>query len=213
MVLIRECLNAGCQFRFPAADDSPTDMGCPKCGALTRVAASAGPSPKVPFGDGRQPGPEIEILLDNIRSAFNVGSMFRTADGAGILRLHLCGMTPTPENPKTWKTALGAERSVQWTYHRNGLAAGRALQARGMRLWALEGGPGSVSIFEAARSLEGTPLALVVGNEISGVDPGILEACECVVHIPMEGVKRSLNVAIAFGIAVYFLRYLPVKTQ
>lgn len=156
-------------------------------------------------------GLDIEILLDNIRSAFNVGSMFRTADGAGIRGLHLCGMTPTPDNPKTWKTALGAERAMPWTYHRNGLAAAQEMKARGMRLWALEGGLQSVSIFEAAQSPGGAALALVVGNEISGVDPGILEICDCVVHIPMEGVKRSLNVAIAFGIAAYILRYLPVN--
>ncbi len=135
--------------------------------------------------------------------------MFRAADGAGIGRLHLCGITTTPDNPKLWKTSLGAELSVPWTYRPNGLIAARHLKQQGMRLWALEGGPGSVSILDAVHEVNETPLALVVGNEISGVDPEILGECDCIVHIPMLGYKRSLNVATAFGIAAYFLRFVP----
>jgi 23S rRNA (guanosine2251-2'-O)-methyltransferase len=161
----------------------------------------------VPFSTSAPPGPALEVLLDNIRSTFNVGAMFRTADGAGVNCLHLSGMTPTPANPRTAKTALGAEFKVPWDYSPNGLAAACSLKERGLSLWALEGGEDTLSIFDAVQSLDPAPIGLVVGNEISGVDPAILAMCERVVHIPMQGYKRSLNVSIAFGIAVYLIRF------
>ena len=94
-------------------------------------------------------GPEVEALLDNIRSVFNVGNILRSADGVGIRHVHLCGITPTPSNPKLAKTSLGAEHTVAWSYHRDGLAAAISLKEKGLRLWALEGGPRSESLFEA----------------------------------------------------------------
>lgn len=155
------------------------------------------------------PGPQgntrIEALLDNIRSLYNVGSMFRSADGAGIGHLYLCGMTPTPGNPRLAKTALGAQNTVPWSYRRNGLSAAVSLRESGGRLWALEGGPSSIPLHEALPDLLGPPLVLVVGNEVSGVDPAVLELCERIVHIPMRGAKSCLNAAVAFGIAAYQL--------
>ena len=148
-----------------------------------------------------------EALLDNIRSVYNVGNILRSADGVGIRHVHLCGITPTPSNRKLAKTSLGAEHTVAWSYHRNGLAAALSLRESGLRLWALEGGSRSESLFEAIGDLRGPPIVLVVGSEISGVDPGILAQCERVLCLPMQGVKTTLNVAVAFGIAVYFLRY------
>jgi tRNA G18 (ribose-2'-O)-methylase SpoU len=152
-------------------------------------------------------GAEVEALLDNIRSVFNVGNMVRTADGAGIRHMHLCGITPTPNNPKLAKTALGAERSVPWTQHGDGLAAAVSLRKQGLRLWALEGGPRAESLFDARVDEKSPPIVLVVGSEIFGVDPGILEHCERVLCLPMQGSKNTLNVAVAFGIAAYFLRF------
>jgi tRNA G18 (ribose-2'-O)-methylase SpoU len=152
-------------------------------------------------------GPIVEALLDNIRSAWNVGAMFRTADGAGLRRLHLCGVTPTPDNPKISKTALGAEFAVPWIFQPDGLQTACDLKSQGYRLWGLEGGEDAISIFKAAQGLDHRPVALVVGNEVAGIDPGILAECECVVAIPMQGFKRSLNVAIAFAIAAYSLRF------
>jgi tRNA G18 (ribose-2'-O)-methylase SpoU len=151
------------------------------------------------------PSSSLEAMLDNIRSAWNVGSMFRTADGLGIRRLHLCGLTPTPENAKVIKTSLGGERNVAWRYYRDGVAAATALVAQGYRLWALERHPGAQPLAGASRHLPGPPIVLVVGNEVCGVDPGILEQCERVVYIPMSGVKHSFNVAVAFGIAAHVL--------
>ena len=150
-------------------------------------------------------GIRIEALLDNIRSLYNVGSMFRSSDGAGVSRLYLCGMTPTPENPRLAKTALGAQDSVPWTYRRNGLMTAVSLKQSGKRLWALEGGPGSVPLSHALKDLDGPPLVLIVGNEVSGVDPAVLDQCDRIFHIPMTGVKSCLNAAVAFGIAVYAL--------
>jgi tRNA G18 (ribose-2'-O)-methylase SpoU len=149
----------------------------------------------------------MEVLLDNIRSVLNVGSMFRTADGAGIQHVHLCGITPTPDNRKLAKTALGAEDHVPWTHHNDGTAAAALLKDLGFQLWALEGGPGAEFLFDVVTEpLEG-PLVLVVGNEVSGIDPGILAHCHRILQIPMMGVKNSLNVAVAFGIAAYALQY------
>jgi tRNA G18 (ribose-2'-O)-methylase SpoU len=114
-------------------------------------------------------------------------------------------MTPTPKNPRLAKTALSAQENVPWSYGRNALVKARTLLESGARLWALEGGERSLPLGQALHDLEGPPIVLVVGNEISGVDPAILEICHRIVHIPMRGVKTSLNASVAFGIAVYTL--------
>ncbi|MFP3869399.1 MAG: TrmH family RNA methyltransferase [Syntrophobacteria bacterium] len=162
---------------------------------------------EVKTGNSMVNGSEVEALLDNIRSMSNVGNMLRTADAVGIRHVHLCGITATPDNPKLAKTALGAECSVAWTPHRDGVAAAASLRKQGLRLWALEGGPRSECLFQAVGDLPGPPLVLVVGNEVCGVDPGILEQCDRVLFLPMQGIKTTLNVAVAFGIAAYLLRY------
>jgi len=148
----------------------------------------------------------LAVLLDNIRSAWNVGSMFRAADGAGLRHLYLCGLSATPENEKVAKTALGSELAVPWSHHMDGVQLCRELKAAGYRIWALEGGDRAEDLYQMGIPKE-QPLLLVVGNELSGVDPGILAECERVVCLPMSGQKGSLNVAVAFGIAVYSLRY------
>lgn len=204
---IYQCLRPGCRFRFPGNKDSPVVNNCPKCGAPLQVIESPYPALKVAQRDGHPHEPQIEVLLDNLRSTFNVGSIFRTADGAGVRHLHLCGFTPTPDHPKVAKTALGAEYAVPWSQHWDATAAATVLKADGLRLWALEGGPQAQSLFQALPLIDSRPILLVVGNEVSGVDPDILPLCERTVFIPMEGVKGSLNVAIAFSIAVYLLRF------
>jgi tRNA G18 (ribose-2'-O)-methylase SpoU len=133
--------------------------------------------------------------------------MLRAADGAGVRRVHLCGVSATPDNPKVAKTALGAERSLPWQYSPDAVSLAGALKAAGMRLWALEGGAQAVSLFDLRAELAGPPLVLAVGNEVTGVDPGVLALCDRIVSLPMGGIKGSLNVAVAFGIAVYFIRH------
>jgi 23S rRNA (guanosine2251-2'-O)-methyltransferase len=213
---IRQCTRGECRFRFPVtidpANPAAFEIPCPKCGAPARLMAVPFTNYKEKTPSPEPGGPEVEALLDNIRSTYNVGSMFRTADGAGLRRLHLCGVTPAPGNPKIVKTALGAEQVVPWSYYRNAMDAVLTLKEQGMRAWALEGSSEAQSLFQAAQELPQSPILLVVGNELSGVDPGILEVCEKVVAIPMQGHKRSLNVAIAFSIAAYFLRFgLPAS--
>lgn len=207
---MRQCVRETCHFRFPVPAGSAEGEQCPRCGALTAFATEPAGSWHAP--GTRSNGPHVEALLDNIRSIFNVGAMFRTADGAGLRQIHLAGITATPENPKVAKTALGAESAIPWHYYSNGVEAARLLQGQGYRLWALERTRASVSIFQTQPADE-SPLLLIVGNEKAGVDPGILALCDHVFHIPMVGYKSSLNVAIAFGIAAYYLRYGETREQ
>lgn len=119
-------------------------------------------------------------------------------------------MTAAPDSPRLAKTALGAEKSVRWTYYNNALDAARQLQAEGYQLWAVEGGETAESLFEVTAEPEATIL-LIVGNELTGIDPDLLDLCDRVLYIPMYGRKSSLNVEVAFGIAAYQLRqYFPL---
>jgi 23S rRNA (guanosine2251-2'-O)-methyltransferase len=209
---IRQCQRPGCGLRYPVVDGQPFSEHCPRCRGETRLVLTRPldrepipndlDTPQHPVGELSV---SLEALLDNIRSAWNVGAMFRSADGAGFTRLHLCGITPTPEIPAVSKTALGAELSLPWDWGADGVALAQGLLQQGCRLWALEQDPRAVSIYDSKPDLPGGRLVLVVGNEVCGVDPGILELCQRVVHIPMLGAKRSLNAAVAFGIAAFAL--------
>jgi 23S rRNA (guanosine2251-2'-O)-methyltransferase len=201
---------------------------CPRCGAPARVitysrveggrmrdeTSSEYPAPGTPSSLQDAPRPPVDAapaplcaVLDNLRSAFNVGSIFRVADGAGISRLHLCGYTATPSQKKVAKTALGAEANIDWVYHPNAVKTIAHLQASGWRIVALETTPHARSLYDAAALIPPcVPLALVVGNEVSGIDPEILERADWTLQIPMSGVKESLNVAVAFGVAAYWLQ-------
>jgi len=202
---IRRCTREECGLRFTALKEDARAGTCPLCRAPTVPVGKGYERFTVHPSAGTDRGPQIEVMLDNIRSAWNVGSMLRSADGAGVRHVHLCGVSATPENPKVAKTALGAEKGMPWPFHRDGVA--QNLLSAGMRLWALEGGDRAESLFDLTDDLPGAPVVLVVGNELSGVDPGIVDLCERVVCLPMRGVKGSLNVAVAFGIAVYFIRF------
>lgn len=189
---------------------------CPHCRAPTLIVVEAkAPSETVTALAAPKRLP-IAAFLDNVRSLFNVGSIFRSADGAGFQQVHLGGITPTPDNPKLAKTALGAEQSLAWHYHRNGVDAIAQLRSQGSTIWALEEDPAAESLFAeslfADRSAS-QELLLVVGNEVAGVDPDIRKQCEKIVAIPMHGIKRSLNVATAFGVAAVILSQRWQKNQ
>jgi tRNA G18 (ribose-2'-O)-methylase SpoU len=206
---IRQCLADACRFRFPWTENNPPALRCPRCGAPVQIAhtgdqQSEQPTVAPPIHISEKP--PLYVLLDNVRSAFNVGSIFRSADGVQVHHLYLCGITPTPQHAKVAKTALGAEQTVPWSYHNNAVDLAHDLHASGYRLWALEDGAQAEPLFTAPNLVGGPPVVLVVGNEVTGVDPALLALCERVLAIPMWGAKRSLNVAIAFGIAVYGLR-------
>jgi 23S rRNA (guanosine2251-2'-O)-methyltransferase len=187
---------------------SALGTSCPLCGAPTELVDARYETHGVRSTDVPV-RVEVEVLLDNVRSLSNVGSMFRTADGAGVRHMHLGGVTPTPAHPKLAKTALGAEASVAWTRRPDAVVAAAALAAEGKRLWAIEGGARAMSLFDPSLrdAIAGATIVLVLGHEVSGVDPRILELCERVVSLPMLGTKDSLNVSVALGIAVYVLRF------
>jgi len=145
----------------------------------------------------------VYALLDNVRSVWNVGSMFRTADAAALAGLYLTGMTATPPRPDMEKTALGATRSVPWDYWREPEEACLSLARSGIRLVALEQTAQARTWGSMTWSF---PVCFVVGHEVDGVGPGVLELVDEVVEIPMAGTKKSLNVAVSFGILAYEIR-------
>ncbi|MBM3272021.1 RNA methyltransferase [Candidatus Kaiserbacteria bacterium] len=150
----------------------------------------------------------IEVLLHNIRSAHNVGSVFRTADAAGVARVHLSGYTPRPVDrfgrvsKEIAKTALGAEASVLWRYRANPQAVIADARARGLCVVGIEQDARAVDYrtYTAAG-----PLLLLVGNEVRGLSPALRDACDMLVEIPQYGSKESLNVSVAAGVVLFRL--------
>ena len=142
----------------------------------------------------------LAVLADNIRSLWNVGSMFRTADACGVSMLVLAGVTGCPPRDGIAKTALGAEAAVAWRFRADELAALRELEDDGYTPVAVENGPGGVALPDF--DWPDRP-CLVVGNEVRGVSPHVLDACSRRVSIPMRGCKETLNVAVAFGIVAH----------
>jgi len=157
------------------------------------------PSHTIPASKGT-----VSVLLDNIRSAWNVGSIFRSADGFGLAHAYLCGITPTPENDAVRKTSLGAEDSVPWSYHKDAVKLAKGLKREGWRILALEEDRKALRLEDFSGSTQRS--VLILGNEVTGVDPELLKFCDEILYIPMQGDKKSFNVATAFGIAAYTLR-------
>lgn len=142
------------------------------------------------------------VVCPDIRSLYNVGAIFRTADALGVSKLFLCGYTGCPPRKEIYKVALGAERAVPWEHHEQAWRVVDRLKAQGVRIVALEKTSHSLSLLEFEPQY---PLALVVGNEVDGVPQSVLGRADATVHLPMYGVKGSLNVAVAFGAAGYLL--------
>lgn len=149
-------------------------------------------------------------ILHNIRSLHNVGSMFRTSDGAGIEKIYLTGYTPSPLDkfgkpvPQLSKVSLGAENSVPWEKVKDINKVISKLRTQGYAIIALEQSPESVP-YDSSR-LKGDSYKLkviIVGNEVRGISPAILKKCDHIVEIPMRGRKESLNVSVAYAVAVY----------
>jgi len=205
--VVFRCSNPECGLRFTAISGDHRGNRCPACWNPTEIVS--GPFPRSTVEQATPVSGELhlEVLLDNIRSAWNVGSMMRSSDGAGVRLVHLGGVTPGVDNPKIAKTSLGAETSVPAVKHADGLIFCNSWKEAGGEVWALEGGEQAKALYSINRSDLPRRLLLVVGNELTGVDPDILKLCDRVVFLPMVGFKGSLNVAVAFGIAVYTLRY------
>jgi tRNA G18 (ribose-2'-O)-methylase SpoU len=145
----------------------------------------------------------IYVLVDNVRSLYNVGSIFRTSDGAMIEKLYLCGFTPHPPRKEIEKTALGATQSVPWEYVKDPRDVLLKLKEQGINIVVLE--LTDESIPYTALQPDDFPLCLVIGNEITGVSKDVIALADKAIEIPMFGIKQSLNVAVAYGIALFEL--------
>lgn len=150
--------------------------------------------------------PQASVLIEDVRSLWNVGSIFRTADGAGFDKIFLSGITGTPPRKEIEKVSLGAENSVSWEYEINPLQVIKTLKEKGVQIIGLEVSETSNLLVDAllAKSIQ-KPYCLILGNEVSGLSPQVLSTCSIVCHLPMRGMKESLNVAVAFGVAAYAL--------
>ncbi|MBO7265075.1 MAG: RNA methyltransferase [Alistipes sp.] len=144
----------------------------------------------------------VVVVLDNVRSAQNVGSFFRTADAFGIERIELCGISCTPPNREIHKTALGAELSVAWSYHPTTLECVEKLRAEGYKIIAVEQIEGSTMLNDF-RAESGVKYALVFGNEVEGVDQAIADVVDSAIEIPQVGIKHSLNVSVSAGVLMW----------
>lgn len=148
------------------------------------------------------PKSPVVLVMDNVRSLHNVGAVFRTADAFGLEKIWLCGITGRPPHREITKTALGSEESVAWEYAPETTAAVAALQAAGYFVAAVEQTTGSV-LLPDFRPAPGRPVALVMGNEVFGVDDAVLALCDAAVEIPQFGTKHSLNVGVAAGVVLW----------
>ncbi|MFW7381255.1 MAG: RNA methyltransferase [Oligoflexus sp.] len=140
----------------------------------------------------------LHAICDNIRSAFNIGAMFRSADCLGLESIHLCGYTATPENSKTKKAAMGSDQWVNWQWHAHSRDAVQHFKQQGIPVIALETLPHSPSIYQYSWP---KPCALLLGNERHGLAPDLLQEVDQVCHIPVYGYKNSLNIGTAFALA------------
>ena len=141
------------------------------------------------------------IVLDNVRSLHNVGSIFRTSDAFLIEAIYLCGITATPPNAEIHKTALGAENTVEWLYFENTLDAVRLLKEKSYFIIAVEQAENSIPI-EKFKS-ENQRYAVIFGNEIKGIDQVVMDNCDACIEITQYGTKHSLNVSVAAGIVIW----------
>jgi tRNA G18 (ribose-2'-O)-methylase SpoU len=142
------------------------------------------------------------IVLDNIRSGLNVGAIFRTCDAFSIDSLHLCGITVQPPHAEILKTALGSTASVEWQYWEHTIQALEVLKGKGLTLLPVEQTDHSIPLSEMDL-VSRFPLALIFGNEMRGIDPQVLSACEVSLEVPQNGIKHSLNVATTVGIVAW----------
>jgi 23S rRNA (guanosine2251-2'-O)-methyltransferase len=146
----------------------------------------------------------FSIVLDNVRSHNNIGSVFRTADAFLVDRILLCGITAIPPHRDIQKTALGATESVSWKYYKNTVEAVRELKEQGCRIIAIEQVEGSVEL-QDFNIEKGMKYALIFGHEINGVDQEVVNLCDHCLEIPQYGTKHSFNIAVSAGIVLWEL--------
>ncbi|RFM29154.1 TrmH family RNA methyltransferase [Deminuibacter soli] len=148
----------------------------------------------------------VVVVLDNIRSMHNVGSVFRTADAFLMEGIALCGYTPQPPHRDIHKTALGATETVNWLYVPTTMEAVQQLKTAGYKVYGIEQTVGSISLENFAPPA-GEKIAVVFGNEVEGVNQEVLALCDGCIEIPQQGMKHSLNISVAAGIVLWHLAY------
>lgn len=144
----------------------------------------------------------IVLILDNVRSMHNVGSIFRTADGFGIKKIYLCGITAKPPHREIHKTALGAENSMDWEYYENTLGILEKLKSEGFKVIAIEQAIGSIQLNKFVYNGD-DPLAIILGNEVEGVSDDVMQIADICIEIPQFGTKHSFNVSVCAGIVLW----------
>lgn len=144
----------------------------------------------------------LTIVLDNIRSLHNVGSVFRTSDAFRVERIILCGITATPPQPEIHKTALGAEDVVEWQYFSDTMQAVEFLHNRDYKVYAIEQVEGSIAL-QSFETEEDKHYAVILGNEVKGVQQQVVDACDGAIEIPQFGTKHSLNVSVTGGMVIW----------
>lgn len=144
----------------------------------------------------------LTVVLDNVRSLNNIGSVFRTADAFRVEHIALCGITATPPHREIHKTALGAEDTVEWSYHEDASECVKVLKTRGYRIYAVELAHDSLKLDKDSVPTD-RPVAIVLGNEIDGVQEDVMALCDGFLEIPQFGTKHSLNVSCASAIVIW----------
>ena len=144
----------------------------------------------------------LVVVLDDVRSLYNVGSVFRTSDAFRVAGVYLCGITATPPHPEIHKTALGGEDSVDWRYFKTAVEAVEHLHQEGYRVCAIEQAEGS-TLLQHLQVEEGVRYAVVFGNEVKGVHQDVVDLCDDCIEIPQWGTKHSMNVSVTAGIVLW----------
>jgi tRNA G18 (ribose-2'-O)-methylase SpoU len=147
----------------------------------------------------------LVLVLDNVRSALNVGSAFRTADAFTLAHIYLCGITAQPPHREILKTALGATEAVDWTYQQDSPTLVAELKKKGYQIWAVEQAAERTWLQDFRADTREQPIALIFGNEVNGVDQAIMDMADGALEIPQYGTKHSLNVSVSIGIVVWEL--------
>lgn len=145
----------------------------------------------------------IVVVLDNVRSAYNVGSVFRTADGFPIDAIYLCGITGHPPHKEIAKTALGSTETVAWKYFKSTLDAVTELKELGYKIFAIEQAEGSYTLKDFNPGSPDSKLALIFGHEVDGVQQSVIDVCDGCIEIPQGGTKHSLNIAVSAGVVLW----------
>lgn len=192
--------------------DTQTDLPCTRRTTDTQLETTD--MQKITNEELGRPTPEefaaqkklpLTVVLDNVRSANNVGAFFRTGDAFGIERLVLCGITGTPPSREIHKSALGAEMTVAWEYERESTAAVQRLRESGYTLLAVEQVHGAIQLdrLDLTTFAPDTKFALVFGNEVEGVSQQVVDLCHGAIEIPQVGTKHSLNVSVSGGVVLW----------